>query len=102
MKREMGVAAVQALFDFSERVAVLTGVGSGIGKATALTLGREGVTIVGGDIDEASAQVTADEIVGDGGNAVVQRVDVTKRAEVDALVDRAAADFGRVDVMGNI
>jgi 3-oxoacyl-[acyl-carrier protein] reductase len=96
------VAALQDLFDFSERVAVLTGVGSGIGKATALTLAREGVTIVGGDIDEAGAQVTADEIIAAGGNAVVQRTDVTKRADVDSLVDRAAADFGRVDIMGNI
>jgi 3-oxoacyl-[acyl-carrier protein] reductase len=96
------VASGQNLFDLSERVAVLTGVGSGIGKATALTLARAGATIVGGDIDEAGAQVTADEIVSDGGNALVQRTDVTKRADVDALVDRAVADFGKVDIVGNI
>jgi 3-oxoacyl-[acyl-carrier protein] reductase len=93
---------MQDLFDLSERVAVLTGVGSGIGKATALTLARAGVTVVGGDIDEAGAQVTADEIVSEGGNAIVQRTDVTQRSDIDALVDRAAADFGRVDIMGNI
>src|SRR2546429_610083 len=61
-----------------------------------------GATIVGGDIDEAGAETTAKEITGDGGRAVAQRVDVTKRADVDALVDRAQADFGRVDIMGNI
>jgi 3-oxoacyl-[acyl-carrier protein] reductase len=96
------VAAVQDLFDLSGRVAVLTGVGSGIGKATALTLANAGVTIVGGDIDKTAAQATADEIAGVGGKAFVQRTDVTQRSDVDALVDRAAADHGRVDIMGNI
>jgi len=96
------VAPVHDLFDLSERVAVLTGVGSGIGKATARTLARAGANVVGGDIDEAGAQVTADEIVAEGGNAIVLRTDVTQRADVDALVDRAVADFGRIDIMGNI
>ena len=93
---------VQDLFDLSGQVAVLTGVASGIGKASALMLSAAGATIVGGDIDEAGAQATADEIKAEGGNAVVQRVDVTKRADVDALVDRAQSEFGRVDIMGNI
>jgi len=96
------VTRVQDLFDLSGQVAVLTGVASGIGKASALMLSDAGATIVGGDIDEAGAQATADEITGAGGKAVVQRVDVTRRADVDALVDRAQADFGRVDIMGNI
>ena len=82
---------VQELFDLSDRVAVLTGVGSGIGKATARCSSAAGATIVGGDIDEAGAQATADEIKADGGNAIVRRVDVTKRADVDALVDLAAS-----------
>lgn len=89
-------------FDLSGKVAVLTGVGSGIGKATALTLAGAGATIVGGDIDEGNAKLTADEIVSNGGNAVVLRTDVTRRDDVDTLVDRAAADFGRVDIVGNI
>jgi 3-oxoacyl-[acyl-carrier protein] reductase len=81
---------------------VLTGVASGIGQATARMLSGAGATIVGGDIDEAGAQATADEITSDGGTALTQRTDVTKRFDIDALVDRAAADFGRVDIMGNI
>jgi len=96
------VTRVQDLFDLSGQVAVLTGVASGIGKASALMLSDAGATIVGGDIDEAGAQATADEIKTSGGTAVVQRVDVTKRADVDALVDRAQSEFGRVDIMGNI
>jgi 3-oxoacyl-[acyl-carrier protein] reductase len=96
------VTRVQDLFDLSGQIAVLTGVASGIGKASALMLSDAGATIIGGDIDEAGAQATADEIKTSGGTAVVQRVDVTKRADVDALVDRAQAEFGRVDIMGNI
>ncbi len=90
------------LFDLSGKVAVLTGVASGIGQATARMLSNAGATIVGGDIDEKGAQATADEITAAGGTALTQRTDVTKRADVDALVDRAQAEFGRVDIMGNI
>jgi 3-oxoacyl-[acyl-carrier protein] reductase len=89
-------------YDLSGKVAVLTGAGSGIGKATALTLASAGATIVGGDIDEASAKATADEISGAGGTARAVRTDVTDRSQVDALVDGAQAEFGRVDIMGNI
>jgi len=77
-------------------------VASGIGKATARTLASAGATIVGGDLDEAGAQVTAGEITTEGGTAVVMHTDVTRRADVDALVDRAATDFGRVDIVGNV
>src|ERR1700760_2628354 len=96
------VSRVQDLFDLSDRVAVLTGVGSGIGKATARMLSAAGATIVGGDIDEAGAQATADEIKADGGSAIVRRTDVTKRSDVDALVDLAVSEHGRLDIMGNI
>jgi 3-oxoacyl-[acyl-carrier protein] reductase len=96
------VTSAQEMFDLSGKVAVLTGVGSGIGKATAVTLAGAGATIVGGDIDEGAAEVTAKEIAGAGATATVQRTDVTRRADVDALVDHAASVHGRVDIVGNI
>lgn len=89
-------------FDLSGQVAVLTGAGSGIGKATALTLAAAGATVVGGDIAEDAVQATADEIEAAGGTARAQRTDVTSREQVDALIDGAKAEFGRVDIVGNI
>jgi 3-oxoacyl-[acyl-carrier protein] reductase len=96
------VASAQEMFDLTGKVAVLTGVGSGIGKASALTLAAAGATIVGGDIDDGAAEATAKEIAGAGGTASSQRTDVTVRADVDALVDRAASQHGRLDIVGNI
>jgi 3-oxoacyl-[acyl-carrier protein] reductase len=96
------VIDVTKAYDLTGRVAVLTGVGSGIGKATAITLAAAGATVVGGDVDDAAAEATAKEIVGDGGRARAQPTDVTKRAEVDALVDGAVEEHGRLDIMGNI
>ena len=92
----------QDLFDLSGQVAVLTGVASGIGQATARMLASAGATIVGGDIDADGAQATADAIAAAGGTARAMRTDVTSRADIDALVDGAHAEFGRVDIMGNI
>lgn len=94
--------APQDLYDLSGRVAVLTGAGSGIGKTTALTLAGAGATTVLGDVDEKGARQTADEIDAAGGSALAVRTDVTQRRDVDALVDRAAAEHGRLDIMGNI
>jgi 3-oxoacyl-[acyl-carrier protein] reductase len=95
------IPAAQA-FDLTGRVAVLTGAASGIGKATALILSGSGATVVLGDIDGPGLEVTVKEIDRRGGTAVGVEMDVTRRADVDALVARATEDYGRIDVMGNI
>jgi NAD(P)-dependent dehydrogenase (short-subunit alcohol dehydrogenase family) len=80
------------------KVAVITGAGSGMGKATAKIFAREGARLVISDVTGAEEQ-TAAEI---GGDIVVRHCDVSKEAEVEALVAAAVSKFGRVDSMLNV
>ena len=89
-------------FRLAGRTAVVTGGASGIGEATAQVLAAAGANVVAGDIDAEGVERTAAGIVAAGGAAVAQRTDVTSKADVDALVDRGVAEFGRVDVVVNV
>jgi NAD(P)-dependent dehydrogenase (short-subunit alcohol dehydrogenase family) len=83
------------------RIAIVTGAGSGIGRATAHKLASEGALVVVNDIDAASAARTVAEIHTAGGRAEAELGDVTVRADVDALVDGAVERHGRLDVLHN-
>lgn len=74
--------------------AVVTGAGSGIGRAFALELGKRGGRVVCSDIDLDSAEVTAADIRSSGGGAMATRCDVTRLADVEALADAAEEWFG--------
>lgn len=89
-------------FNLSGRTAVVTGAGSGIGRATAEVLAGAGANVVCGDIDDEAAQQTMKLITEAGGKAVAHRVNVSSKDEVEALVDRAVSEFGRLDVMANV
>ncbi|MDZ4826370.1 MAG: SDR family oxidoreductase [Actinomycetota bacterium] len=75
-------------------VALVTGAGSGIGRAVALLLSSRGVQVVAADIDDASARATAAEI---GANAVAVRADVADAASVEAMIATAVERFGGLD-----
>lgn len=77
-----------------EAFAVITGAGSGIGRAFALELARRGGQVVCSDIDLDSAEVTAADIRATGGRAMAARCDVTRLADVEALADAAEEWFG--------
>jgi meso-butanediol dehydrogenase/(S,S)-butanediol dehydrogenase/diacetyl reductase len=86
---------------FQDKVVVVTGAGSGIGKATALAFGREGAKVLGADIDPASAQATAEQIKSAGGQAESLQVDVSVAADVERMVTTTVERLGRLDVMVN-
>src|ERR671937_38999 len=84
-----------------EKVCVITGAGSGIGKSTALLFAQEGACVVVADIDGAAADGTIREIKGAGGSASSAIVDVTDPAAARRLADAVAKDHGRIDVLFN-
>jgi 3-oxoacyl-[acyl-carrier protein] reductase len=90
------------VFRLKGRAAVVTGAASGIGKAASELLASAGAGVVLGDLDEKGAEEAAAAIRKSGGQAVAQRVDVARRSEVDALVQRAQDEFGRLDAMCNV
>jgi NAD(P)-dependent dehydrogenase (short-subunit alcohol dehydrogenase family) len=85
----------------SGKVAVITGAGSGIGRAVALMMAARGAAVAAVDIDEASALDTARAVVAAGGRAVGLRADVSRAEDIDAAVDAAVAALGPLDIMVN-
>jgi NAD(P)-dependent dehydrogenase (short-subunit alcohol dehydrogenase family) len=83
------------------KVAIVTGGGSGIGKATALLFAREGARVVVGDIDATSAQATVQEIRAEGGTARAVRVDVAQAADMERLIAAAVQEYGTLDILFN-
>jgi len=86
---------------FSDRVAVITGGGGGIGRAISLNLGREGATVVAADIDPQAAEETARLVIRDGGQALAIEVDITRKQSVQALVAEVLRAYGKVDILVN-
>jgi 3-oxoacyl-[acyl-carrier protein] reductase len=85
-----------------DRVAVVTGAASGIGAATCDALASAGALVVCGDVDTAGLEATRERVEAVGSRAVTVKTDVTVRADVERLVDRAVSEFGRIDAMCNI
>lgn len=86
---------------FAGKVALITGAGMGIGRATALLLAREGARVVVVDYEAESGQETAGLIHQEGGEALFIRANVIQPTEVQAMVRLAVERYGRIDVLHN-
>jgi NADP-dependent 3-hydroxy acid dehydrogenase YdfG len=87
--------------NIKDRVVVITGASSGIGESTAKFLAEQGAKVVLGARRSKRIDEVAKEISAKGGKVIGLATDVTKRAEVEALIQRAVEGFGRVDVLIN-
>ena len=83
------------------KVALVTGAGGGIGRATALAFAREGARLVASDVEGAGGEETARLVAEAGGTAIHVACDVTRPEEVEALVQGAVDAFGRLDCAHN-
>ena len=83
------------------KVAVVTGAGNGMGRATAQLFALEGAAVVIGDVDITGGASAVAEIEAAGGRAVFQRCDVSKEADVAALINTAEARYGKLDTIFN-
>ncbi|HEU5434626.1 MAG TPA: SDR family NAD(P)-dependent oxidoreductase [Thermomicrobiales bacterium] len=83
------------------KIAVVTGAGTGIGRAIALALAADGASVVATDLDAAAAERVAGELRDGGTEAAALPLDVTKRDEIDAAVREIANRWGRIDVWCN-
>jgi NAD(P)-dependent dehydrogenase (short-subunit alcohol dehydrogenase family) len=88
-------------FDLQGAAAVVTGGGSGIGRAIATEFARRGARVLVTDLDVTRAETVAGEIVAEGASAVWQQLDVSSRDDFVAARTRCLDEFGRVDVVVN-
>ncbi len=86
---------------FTDRVAIVTGAGSGLGRATAVRLASEEALVAALDVDEAAAKETVASIEGDGHTARAYGVDIRDAEAVEATVARVQNDLGRPQVLVN-
>ncbi len=90
-----------ALMLLTDKVAIVTGGGSGIGEATSLRFSQEGAAVIVADMRLRKAEEVAKQINEQGGHALAIEVDVSIAESVATLVDRTVAEYGQLDVMFN-
>ena len=87
--------------ELKDKVAIVTGSGRGIGEGIAMVLAREGARLVIVDMNIDDARNVVKKIESGGGKAIATRTDISKRADVDAMVAEAVKAFGTVDILVN-
>lgn len=88
-------------YDFNGQVALVTGAAKGMGLATARMFAQSGASVLLADLEGDRAEQEAARIVREGGRAIAFACDVADEAQVSAMVDKAVAEFGRLDMAFN-
>lgn len=84
-----------------DKVAVITGASSGIGKETAILFAKEGAQVVVADVNDAEGEIVVEAIEALGGRAIYTRADVSRAADCKHMVDVAEKAYGRLDILFN-
>ena len=92
---------MENMLDISGKIALVTGGGAGIGKATAILLAKAGASVAVCDIKGETAQETAEEIAAMGRKALALPCDITKPKEVEVMVEKVALAFGTINILVN-
>ena len=85
----------------ANKVTVVTGASSGIGRASAIMFAKEGAKVVVADINDAGGEETANTIKSNGGEAIYVHTDVSKASEAENLIKVSSNKFGSIDVLFN-
>lgn len=89
------------MFELKNKVAIVTGAGSGIGRAIALKFGRQGAMVCALDRDSSSADSIVQEIQNAGGKAEAFVVDVSKQSEVKSVIEKIKTQFSQINILVN-
>lgn len=92
---------MKSLFDFTDKVALVTGAATGMGLATARAFAEAGAAVVLADVREDLVTAEAQKLVSAGRKAIAVRCDVSDDAQVEAMLERTVAEFGRLDAAFN-
>ena len=84
-----------------DKIAIVTGSGTGIGKAIAVRFAKEGAHVVGAEINEAAGQQTAAEVSAQDRRGLFVKTDMGKVEEINAMVSKATETFGKIDILVN-